>query len=730
MLDRAPGVSIGPAEPQVRPIAPARSDVAAFVGIAERGPISEPTRVTSFKEFEQRFGTFFAPGFLAYSVKAFFENGGRAAWVVRTAASELGTVATSAAGVRLSLAPPLELRTGTVIALGQATGPGAQSATVLRRVRDADAAGAWIDLEAPVSGVDARERPPIDPTQPMQLTTGATLARVTVANAKGTVGALFTASSPGSWGNRVSLRVRTEVAAQTRATAVLDMGRQVQVESVAHFSLGTLVRVRQGALPPVHRVVCDVDAATRTLVLASADPSVVVQPATLAKALPSAFVVGPGTAPLTLEAVALHLLVLEDGAVVEDHLDWSPVFPARLGARLAAAFSRVSIVVNDPALPAVSLDPDDWPAPVDGLTLRGATDGVRMLSPADVLRELATLGPVAEPMLVAVPDSCAGEAPEVLTVNPIPPVDVTCTDPVWFTDPTGASSSTNEVVSPPPPAAPSEAGPDFSPDATALIAMGLVDFCERGVVDADAPPHPSFRFALVDVPASTDPIGFRRRFDASRAAIHWPWTGVHDPIGAAGAIRFVPASGHVAGSFAAMDLAIGPHHTAANTELRWVVALARDVGEADQAVYNDERVNCLRVLPNRGIRIYGARTLSSDSAWLYVPVRRLVSMVESSILTSMQWAVFEPASPTLRQLVRRSCLSLLDLLWERGAFAGTSRAEAFYVACDGSNNPPSAQQLGQLRVDIGIAPVRPAEFIVFRVGHQHEVLEVFEGIAA
>jgi phage tail sheath protein FI len=107
-----------------------------------------------------------------------------------------------------------------------------------------------------------------------------------------------------------------------------------------------------------------------------------------------------------------------------------------------------------------------------------------------------------------------------------------------------------------------------------------------------------------------------------------------------------------------------------------------------------------------------------------------MSMIENAILDAMQWAVFEPNNPTLRALVRRSCLTLLDTLWQRGAFAGQSKDEAYYVRCDGTNNPPSAQANGELQVDIGIAAVRPAEFIVFRVGHQHDTLEVFEEAAA
>src|SRR6185369_5848153 len=153
MQNRAPGVYIEAAEPSARPIAPARTDVAAFVGISERGPVATPTRVTSFSEYQHRFGSFVAPGFLAYAVRAFFENGGRAAWVVRAVAPALGTTVTAVNGTRLTLAPPLPLRAGTVIALDQPQPPGVAAATALRQVVAADPVGAWVDVAAPVAGI-------------------------------------------------------------------------------------------------------------------------------------------------------------------------------------------------------------------------------------------------------------------------------------------------------------------------------------------------------------------------------------------------------------------------------------------------------------------------------------------------------------------------------------------------------------------------------------------------
>ena len=717
MIDRSPGVFIEPSNPEVRIVAPSRTDVAAFVGIAQRGPLEVPTRVTSFKEFTRVFGAFYWPAYLAYAVKAFFENGGIAAWIVRSASPGAETFAMFVGGVRLALAPSLSLIPGAVIALWQLL-PAGNRVVVLRQVVAADPAGAWVDLDAPPTGVSAVETPPLNTILQMHLSTGAVAAQTALVGQNGKSVATLLASSPGSWGNNVALRYSTHVVAQTNATsAPVASGTAIPVASLARFARGQFIRLRQAALTPSYHVICYADAANSAIIVSSPLAGVTFG-APLDKAVPAAF---DASSPLSVEALGLHQIVIENGYVVEDYDGLSPLWPQLWADRLSAATSRVVLDVSSALTP--SLDPLAWPADTPGMLLAGGTDGTRALLPRDLIAALNTLGPVREPALVAVPDACAsGDAPQVPSSRP--PVE--CTDPRWLGKPLPAAALSAPIAPP----APLEPGPGFDAGATLEVMLALVNFCEIGSTDADLPPHPSFRFALVDVPAATDPLTFRPSFDAARAAIHWPWAGVYDPLSVSGAVRFVPPSGHVAGVFAQLDVSIGPHHSAANTELRWIADVAGNLDESLLAVYNDASVNCIRALPNRGIRVYGARTLSSDSSYLYVPVRRLVSMIESALLNAMQWAVFEPNNASLRQLMRRSCLTLLDSLWQRGAFAGSAPSDAYYVKCDTDNNPVSAESIGWLLVEIGVAPVRPAEFIVFRVGNQQETLEIFEGVAA
>jgi hypothetical protein len=514
--------------------------------------------------------------------------------------------------------------------------------------------------------------------------------------------------------------------AQTFAAgAPLYGGAQLPVASFAGFSRGTYVMVRQAALADPH-VVCDIDPVARTLIFATNDPGRSLG-STLNAPLSGGFNFAPGAPPVSVEALALDVVVLQDGVVVETYPQCSPLDVQGWNAQLAANYSRITVVASSVPTPP-TLDPTAWPANVDAQYLWGGTDGTRMLGTSDVLGALATLAQISEPTLIAVPDACAPASAGTFTLPPVPPPPG-CEDPQWLRAHKKKKPPIPAAPLPPPPAL--EGGPGFDYAASSLIAKGLVAFCDQGVVPDDVyPPHPSFRFALLDVPSGADPIGFRQQFDATRAAIHWPWAGVYDPLSPPGTVRFVPSSGHVAGSFASMDLAVGAFRSAANTQLEWIVALQSSVGHATAALYNDLQINCIRALPNRGIRIFGARTLASDPSWLYIPVRRLVSMIESAILSSMQWAVFEPNNAATRALVRRCCMTFLQSLWESGAFAGTSSDQAYQVLCDGRNNPPATQANGELVVDIAVAPVRPAEFVVFRVGHQQGVLEVFEGSAA
>jgi len=141
------------------------------------------------------------------------------------------------------------------------------------------------------------------------------------------------------------------------------------------------------------------------------------------------------------------------------------------------------------------------------------------------------------------------------------------------------------------------------------------------------------------------------------------------------------------------------------------------VRKRERDVCFDHRINTLIAFPGRGVRVWGARTLSSDPAWVHINVRRLFILIRKSVERYAQWVVFEPNEESLWKKIVRSVENFLDDLWTQGALVGGSREDAFYVKCDEETNPPESRDAGQLVIEIGVAPVKPAEFIVVRI-HQ------------
>ncbi|MGH9178058.1 MAG: phage tail sheath family protein, partial [Acidimicrobiales bacterium] len=202
-------------------------------------------------------------------------------------------------------------------------------------------------------------------------------------------------------------------------------------------------------------------------------------------------------------------------------------------------------------------------------------------------------------------------------------------------------------------------------------------------------------------------------YDSKYAALYWPRVKVFDP--ASGQNVYVPPSGHMAGIWARTDGTRGVHKAPANEVVRGAIALETNITKAEHDSLNPINVNCIRAFPGRGVRVWGARTLSSDPGWRYVNVRRLFNYVEKSILGGTQWVVFEPNDNLLWGAVRRTISAFLYRVWLDGALFGTTPEQAFYVKCDDETNPQEVIEAGQVVCEIGIAPVKPAEFVVFRL---------------
>jgi phage tail sheath protein FI len=244
------------------------------------------------------------------------------------------------------------------------------------------------------------------------------------------------------------------------------------------------------------------------------------------------------------------------------------------------------------------------------------------------------------------------------------------------------------------------------------------------------------RIALLDPPFSAardDKLGigavraWRSRFDSKYAAFYYPWLRVVDPMrSSTSMIREIPPSGHVAGQYAHSDFQFGVHKAPANAPLLWAEDVTVFVSDAAHGTLNPAGINAILPLPGRGLRIFGARTMSSDSDWQYVNVRRLVMMIEKAIEVAIQWAVFEPNSTLTRAKLNLTLTSFLLSLWQRGALMGASASGAFFVKCDDENNPQRERDQGRLLATIGVAPSRPFEFIILRVGRTRNQFEIAE----
>lgn len=561
------------------------------------------------------------------------------------------------------------------------------------------------------------------------------------------------AATPGVWGNDLDVEFRETHTAQTTAQPLLSTPDFVTVASVAGFERGTHVRAIVSPAAPAYRVVTTVDPNLKRLYWIHPQAS---------QRLPYDQTLSgyDQTRPLRIESVEYTLLVREIGrlttvvaglSLIPEHRRYGP---RRLGAADYRDCERAQQAPRMPA-DAGSLDPsaDDTAGPVVVLeqrttaqiatlqpmspaslgprTLVGGLDGLGALAAEDYLgqpasvfdneetqlqkrRGLRAIEPISEVALVAVPDihiqpalPPAKKPPEVCTPDPCLPQP------------------------PPGPAAPrprseGDLPPRFSLEDIFRVQQSLADYCTTA--------HD--RFALIDPPFETvtDPqlgLGplraWRRRFDADCAALYAPWLRVPDPLMLdTSGMRAIPPSGHVAGFAAQTDLRSGVHRAPANGALNWVQATSVGIDDAQHGLLNPEHINAIRAFPGRGFRIFGARTLSSDPDWRFVNVRRLMLMLEKAIRIGSQFAVFEPNDRVTRTKLHLALTSLLLEMWRRGALAGRTAQEAFFVNCSEAQNPPYQRDRGMLVAEVGVAPAAPFEFIILRVGISDNSLEITE----
>ena len=603
---------------------PSRVDIPAFIGFASQGPVDTPTQINSQAQFQAIFGGFIAESYLAYTVRAFFENGGTRCYVVRVASKT------------------------------------AHDASIV-----------------------------------LQDETGQDTLCIS-------------ANGPSVWGNNLTIVLaRTNsFATQTITDAQHPATRSngfvsVFVDSMIGFTPGTLVKVFQPQVSEPSYIIVTPPPPGKNMVPGSTVLSWNDQQTPLGEG----FVLSE---TLWLETVEFSVSVYLQGQLREvftrlsfgfDNAEGkgknvdNPYYVENAISETTSLFIRVKDLQKD--LQAPTPLPKRFPA-INGqrsVSLMAGKDGLADVQPEDFTGDPTTVEKRGLRSLEGVLDIAAVAMPD-LTLPPTPHTSL-----------------------------PFEQFPGFSPDDVARVQQAMIGFCEsqkRCIALLDPPVQLTGKLLSV-----AELLTWRQQFDSKYAALYYPQLLVYDPLKLGGQIvRAIPPSGHVAGVFARVDHETGAHRPPANEELNWVQGLSTDITGPMQGLLNPEGINCIRTFSGRGIRIYGARTLSRDPSWLYVNVRRLFIMLERSLEVAMQWAVFEPNDSRLRHVLKLTITTFLEKLWRQGAFAGAKPAEAFYIKFN-TDSPDMVDQV-ELIIEVGVAPVIPAEFVVFRIGRTLDALEITE----
>ncbi len=543
------------------------------------------------------------------------------------------------------------------------------------------------------------------------------------------------ASSPGIWGNNLTVRLTETHQVQAVALSGDFLPESARVGSVAGLVRGTQIRLWQDGSIVAERVITNVDAPKRRIYWVHPDPE--------ARLIYDAPVLGlDPSQPLLLESVEFTLSVFERGrlilireglSLIRENDSYGPrvlapiVNPGDLASRRILPPAPLPIVIEERRPNDGEVDRLQIPA--GSLRLAGGSDGLALLqvddftgsplSPTDSdelraekCRGLETLAAIDEVSIIAMPD---------IHIRPIPPPQkaplFSCVPDPCLDKPTPETFDAQVAF---------ELPPVFTDAEIYRAQAAMVVQCEllrNRVAVLETP----FTAAADSLNGPAVAQAWRSQFDSKYAALYYPWLRVVDPLRQeAGAVRDIPPSGHICGQYARTDFESGVHKAPANDRLDWVQDVTASTADELHGVFNSSGLNVLRTIPGRGIRILGARTVSSDTNWRFVNVRRLLLMIERAVELSLQWAAFEPNDQLTRAKIRLALSSYLIALWQTGALVGATMSEAFYVKCDEENNPPRERDNGRLLCEVGVAPSQPLEFVVLRVGRSGNEFELRE----
>ncbi len=644
-----PGVIIQEVEFGPQPIEGVSTSTAGFVGDTERG-LSEgpPVFVTSFADFQRKFGGLVPGKDLPQAVRGFFDNGGRRAYisrVVHTGATAGSLAATRGYNVRLTSTPIVSggtttLTLSSVVGLDVVAGVG--SITIFPV--GATAGGATFA----VSNVDGATGT-VKVTTAVPADVGPNTHYVQIsAPVAGTV-LTVNARDKGVFSGRLGALVDAVYGDSTRIESAISTTEFI-VSNISLFEVGSSVQFEA----PFSSLTQDRDIGE----VLSIDP--VARKITL-----SAAVTGTYTGGKVL-IVDWRTTVTFDGAVVETLTGLSAKSPAALATDVAAASQWIRIAGSSTVDPSAGIFP---------LFLDGA---------GHVLSAGLAGGAVDE-------DDVVGQ--EVPVRTGLKAIEAQ----------TGISLI---------------AAPGFT---TPTVVGELIAQAERR----------QDRFAVFESnkPGATPPdvttvLTQRGQYNSKYAAMYHPWLTVGDTNSSGDLI--VPPSGHVIGAYARTDNDRGVFKAPANVVLRGITGFTQVIPDGEQDLFNPAGVNILRSFTGLGNVIWGARTISAESIWRYVPVRRLFIFIEQSLVQGTRFAVFEPNDTRLWARLRDGITNFLTSQWRAGALFGSKPQEAFFVKVDETTTTQDDRDNGRVNILIGLAPVKPAEFIVFQIGQAPQSVIIAE----
>jgi phage tail sheath protein FI len=667
---RAPGIFIEEISSGSRPITPAGTSTAAFIGVARKGPVNQATLITNFAQFERVFGTPYrilptARHYLAYAIRHFFEQGGTRCYVVRVAhytdpnlASTLqatpatrnfdGTDPTGAA-----VAPALSVRAISPGVWGREL-----TATVIPTSRFS------VRLAANIAAA-ATTQISLQTTDQVQVGTllwiaeevTGTIASITAAGVITFTGGLTNGAGPFGGSIGTGLTVIGPALSYLGATSQALAVTAVAGTAPTGISVTPVTKLDGSPLRAGDSI---------TFVLSQA--RIVVERVTT-QATPPATIVHFPSATLTafqadrsrVYARDFMLQVRQGGTVVETHENLSLVntnlvdhVDTRLGPPTAdipfdpSAGPSQFVVVRDESgandLTFVNFSTQALQGGDDGLTSLGDAD---FQGSAALKTGLEALTPIRDAAILAIPN------------------------------------------------------------ASAVVTASAITYCERR----------GDLFLILEQPDAGGSIRtYRASLTATKyAALYHPWIEITDPFN--GQPLLVPPSGAIAGIFAFTDSRRGVHKAPAGLDTGKVIVasgLQLTTTKAEYDVLYQEQINAVLAL-REGFHVWGSRTISPDPEWRQVSVRRLFNFLEKSIENSTSWVTFEPNDPTLWKSIERNVSAFLRIQWLEGKLVGATEKQAFFVRCNAETNPPEVVNAGQVVTIIGAAPSRPAEFVIFRI---------------